>query len=750
MNSPGPSREPQHYRSSSSVGEPAKSESVFRKGENIWRLARAERISFLIDANAFYTAFVDAALLAREQIFVVGWDTDSRTELPAPPNCPEHYLTAEGKLELGHFLAALTRERPELRVHILTWDFAFIYLFEREALPSLKFSALDSDRLHFVLDREHPALASHHQKIVVIDDAVAFSGGLDITQRRWDTPEHRGNDPRRVDPGGHKYGPFHDVQICVDGSAARSLGEIARERWRIATGDEVAPPQEPGHFWPKSAEVAIRSIDVGIARTLPLGYSSQMYGHEPTEPPSPAVDEVEKLFLASIARAKRFVYIENQYFTSPVIAEAIARRLREPDGPEFVMVLPRDQTGWIEESTMGLLRSHALKVARDADLYGRFRCYYPVVPNLEQGYVKVHSKVMVVDDEFARVGSANLNNRSMGVDTECDLAMEAHGREDAIQAMADLRRSLLGEHLGVDPQVFEARFRASRSLVKTVESFLGGPRTLITMESHIPDWVEKIAPPLDWIDPNAPGSIRRWFRTKLGRHPLLWPAVGVLVLTLFGRFVLGLTPQDFINAPAAVLTWIKSWDADRISAGLESIKGQPWTLPVILAGFIVGSLCFVPITAMILGVALSFSHGQALVIAMTGTILAALTSYGIGRYWAFTKSRFLSKPWVRYASEQLCRGGVWTVAAVRLMPIAPFTVVNVVSGGLRIPMKNFVMGTFIGLLPGISAITFLSHSATSYIRAGNWQMVLTLVIAVTIFFVALPYFWQFLRRLKRA
>jgi phospholipase D1/2 len=238
--------------------------SLFKKGRNVWQVSEAKRVATLVDGDAFFRAFTEAVLKAEKQVFIIGWDIDSRTVLPHPENLPGDWLDSLGCLHLGTLLARITELRPDLRVNILTWDYAFIYIFERESLASVKFSAMANGRLHFVLDKKHPTLAAHHQKVVVIDDLIAFSGGLDLTQRRWDTPEHIGHDNRRVDPGGHAYGPFHDVQICFDGPAARAIGDLARERWLLATGERIEPPETDNlknkRPWPESARVAFEKI----------------------------------------------------------------------------------------------------------------------------------------------------------------------------------------------------------------------------------------------------------------------------------------------------------------------------------------------------------------------------------------------------------------------------------------------------------------------------------------------------------
>ncbi|MEK7358156.1 MAG: phospholipase D-like domain-containing protein, partial [Bdellovibrionota bacterium] len=440
-------------------------DSVFRPGWNAKGVYHSRRASVLVDGDRFFHAVSDAIVRAERQVFILAWDTDSRMELPCPSGFEEAAdldARSRGTIRLIDLLEETARRKPELQIYVLSWDYNFIFLFEREALSRAKFALRGESRVRFVLDDHHPVMASHHQKIVVIDDQVAFNGGLDLTQRRWDTPEHKAYDPRRVDPGGHCYGPFHDVQMIVDDETARELGNIARERWRLATGEVVprpAPPQRDA--WPPGVGADMSNVEIAISRTLPAGKKRPVH-------------EVERLYLDVIERAQAFVYIENQYFTSRKIAKAIARRLREPDGPEFVMVLPRDQTGWIEEGTMGLLRSNALRLVEAADIFDRWRCFHPVIPGLVHGYVKVHSKVMIVDDLFLRIGSANLNGRSMGLDTECDLSLETKGRVDTRAAIAKLRRELLGEHLGVDPAEFEARFLMNGSLVDTVASFLGG------------------------------------------------------------------------------------------------------------------------------------------------------------------------------------------------------------------------------------------------------------------------------------
>ena len=127
--------------------------------------------------------------------------------------------------------------------------------------------------------------------------------------------------------------------------------------------------------------------------------------------------------------ARTCIYFENQYLTSYRIGEALTRRLEENDGPEIVIVMPFKTGGWLEQHTMDVLRSRILNKLRHADRHDHMRVYYPRIAKDPFSAVMVHAKIMVVDDNLARVGSANLSNRSMGLDSECDLAVAANGDE---------------------------------------------------------------------------------------------------------------------------------------------------------------------------------------------------------------------------------------------------------------------------------------------------------------------------------
>ena len=143
------------------------------------------------------------------------------------------------------------------------------------------------------------------------------------------------------------------------------------------------------------------------------------------------------------------------------------------------MVLRELSHGWLEEVTMQTLRMRLIEKLRAADAHGRLRVVYPWIAGLKEGTcIDVHSKMMIVDDEIVRIGSANLANRSMGLDTECDLTVEAAGREEVREAIRDLRARLIGEHLGFSPKRVKDAIGEAASLRGAMDTLPRDDRTL--------------------------------------------------------------------------------------------------------------------------------------------------------------------------------------------------------------------------------------------------------------------------------
>jgi phosphatidylserine/phosphatidylglycerophosphate/cardiolipin synthase-like enzyme len=472
------------------VDDPRSHASIIQPGRNCWRVDRAARFHAVQDAAHYFRLVRQALLAARRSVFMLGWDMAADVDLD--PGAPPAIVPRR----LDRLLRYIAHRRPSLRCYLLTWDYGALFALERDPFSRFRFSWRMPRRVRFRFDDRHPVGGSHHQKIVVIDDSLAFCGGVDLTGHRWDTTEHRVHEPLRTTPMGDTYGPYHEVQAMVDGPVAASLGALARDRWRMLGDHDLVPiaPSEE-NLWPEGVRPDLTEVDVAISRTLP-GFDGQ-----------PPVRECEALFFDAIAKATRTIYIENQYFTNERLTAALSGRLGETDGPEVIIAVPRDSHGWLEHQTVGAMRDTVFRQLIAADTHRRLRLVAPVASRAADVATFVHSKVMIVDDTFLRIGSANCSHRSMGVDTECDLAVEA-GRDGRIAAgIRRIRDRLIGEHLGLPAPDIAASIEQSGSLRGLLDRRADADRTLVRIELP-PD---PIGPPGAAIrlavDPDEPADV---------------------------------------------------------------------------------------------------------------------------------------------------------------------------------------------------------------------------------------------------
>lgn len=706
----------------------------------MWKVERARRAAVLIDGAAFFAAVREAFLQARRTIFIVGWDIDSRTDLVGEQSPADGFPT-----NLAAFLTELCKRRPELQIHLLLWDYSLVYAHEREPLPRLSLNWQMPPQVTFCLDSTVPFGSSQHQKLVVVDDALAFSGGLDLTIRRWDTSRHDPRDPRRVDPAGEPYRPFHDVQMMVDGEAARALALLVRARWCHANGGEpeVRPEGAP---WPESVEPDFTDVEVAVARTQPRYHREE------------EVREVEALFVDSIARAERTIYLENQFMTSGAVAAALARRLRERPELEVLMVAPRSHDSFVERRTMrnGRIRFWRTVKAAGAD---RVRLVYPSIEQRGEKhgrstYTMIHSKITVVDDGFLRVGSANLNNRSMGADTECDLAIEAStDRERA--AITRLRDRLLGEHCGVSAEEVAAALAREGSLVRVADRLCGNGHCLAPIDDGQPDrtilarLAERVADP---VRPLRLGRLAGRFLPRLLLHGSR--TIGRRLAKREARNtesaradtspeqeegLLGRAGVVVAGALALILLLTLAWQftglkelaqPDRIRGLLEGVEGEPWALGLVVGLFLLGGAVAFPVTILILATAAVFGPLWGMVYSTAGVVASAGLMFAAGaRFGHDVPRRLLGKRWEKLR-DRLQRRGLLAMVALRVVPVAPFSLVNLAAGAASIRFVDFALGTLIGMGPGIAAIALLGDRIAKVLADPSGVQIAVLVLCV--------------------
>jgi phosphatidylserine/phosphatidylglycerophosphate/cardiolipin synthase-like enzyme len=415
-------------------------------GTTCWRTDEARRAALLIDMEAYFDAAMDAMRRAKHCVHLLNWAFEANTYFHPGPDG-----TGKEADRIGNFLVALAKN-PAIEVRVLCWKSAMPVAATQHFFPFMDRKAFAGSNVKFVLDGKLPIGACHHQKAIVVDDAIAFCGGGDIGPDRWDTPEHLDDNPRREKTrrDNKAFDSRHEVMGLVDGAAAAAVGELFRDRWRRATGETLTPcPPVRQVRWPGEIPPAFSGVDVGLSRT---GAAWRRY---------PEVRENQALHLASIRAAKRCIYMENQYFTSPLIASELAKRLAEPDGPEVVLISTEHSPSYFDQMTMDRTRLRFIKTLKAADRHGRLRAYSPVT-TLGRTII-VHAKLTIIDDNLLRIGSANINNRSLGFDTECDLSFEATDAGSASNRaeIIRLRNKLLAHWLGCpQPPMEEAIQRA--------------------------------------------------------------------------------------------------------------------------------------------------------------------------------------------------------------------------------------------------------------------------------------------------
>lgn len=678
-------------------------------GKNCWRVERARRAKLLIDAAAYFAALRCVMAAARESIFVIGWDIDSR--IPLHSTGDDDGLP----LALGAFLNALAARHRGLNIYVLDWDFAMLYALDREFLPIYSLGWRTHHRLHFHMDDRHPPGGSHHQKIVVVDDAIAFTGGIDLTKGRWDTPAHEPANRLRRNPEGEPYPPFHDAQMMIEGEAAAAIGELARERWRRATGQALrgASASRMAGIWPEGVAPDLEKVSVGIART------------EPAYDGREAVCEVRQLFLDCIAAATNSIYIENQYFTSPAFADAIARRLSEPDGPEVVVVSRYRGSGWLEQNTMYVLRARLIRQLAATEGADRLRFYYPHQAGLGDDCISLHTKLMVVDDRILRIGSANLNNRSMGVDTECDVLIEAATEDDA-SAITRTRDTLLAEHLGVTAKDVAEAIGREGSLIRGIESLRGGSRSLEPIPSDLEPELDALVPDSATIDPERPVDPDQLVDGIVPRQESPQAGGRLLAVTL----LLLLT-----GALAVAWRWgpLGDWiSASRLQALALAIERAPATPVWVILAYIVASLTAFPITLVVVATAFAFGPWVAVGYALAGSVVGAAVTFWLGRRLGRGAVRRFAGSRLNELSRRLGQRGVAAVLVFRLVPVAPFTVVNLVAGASHLRVRDFLLGTAAGMAPGVIAASVFTDRLVAALSDPSPSQILALVAVLLV------------------
>ncbi len=691
-----------------------------KEGENCWRRSRIDKAGFVMSGRDYFLAFRQALLQAERVVYILAWDIAESIELVREEGYDDGF-----PLTLSDFIFAVLDERPELEIYILLWDYSMLYIVEREWLPFTKWRRKDHPRLHLRTDDTIEIGASHHQKVVVVDDSLAFCGGLDLSTWRWDTTDHPAKDSRRTTPKGETYQPYHDVQVACTGTVARDLGDLCRYRWQRATGSKLQRPDSirTEFPWPACVDVDIESTEVGIAFT----YSS----YKKYEPAS----QIRQSYLEVIEAAKEYIYIENQYLSSHELTEALIKRLQTPEGPEVVMILTRE-AGWAEESTMGVLRDRLLEHLIDADRHGRFSVFYPSVADKSgnQSQVYVHAKLLIADNRILFAGSANLSNRSMKVDSEVNLVI---AEQDQTPEIKQILHRLLAIHAHCSEERAAEAVSGNNSLKNAIKE-LGRDNLhrLRKLETGTDSMLLKKLGDTQLLDPDEPLSPASWMdsiiadteKTEKSGRPLhtyvKWAIV--LMLAILGGWL--------VNA-----FWGELLDKQYVIDLLEGFRSSPLLLPAMVSIFLFGGLIGISINLLLVASTIAVGPWVTLGCGLAGSIVSAMIAFWAGKTFGKSLVREIAPKKQKKISQQLGRPGIFSVAVMRLIPVAPFVVVNLMAGVLKITFSDFFIGTLLGMVPGMLAVVWITSRAERVFYDPQWQHWAILILSIAAL-VSLIYF----------
>ena len=694
----------------------SESASIFKQGENCWVSSQASYAAPLIDCANYYKALHSSIVKAKHSIFIVGWDIDSRIRLLHG----EDEAQSEAPSVISELLAWKAEKNPDLKVYLLRWDSSLAFFSLREMWAQEVWEEKTPDNVETMLDDTIPMGGSQHQKVVIIDDEVVFSGGMDVSVNRWDTRDHPVVSEDRNGPNG-EYGPLHDVHAVYAGPVVKEFAELARWRWlRVSESTPVDIREEAKtglddglpEAWPDDYEPWFENVDCALARTIP-----HMDEVEP-------VQEVRNMLLDLINQAERLIYIENQFTSRQEIAKALNQRLKVCPDLNVIIVSSYEPKGRFECEAFWASRIEFKKtLLKDIDPGRVIMTYSSIID--EEGrtaYKRIHSKVTTIDEKYLVIGSSNFSNRSMALDTEVDTVYFANNEHNA-QQIARVRDDLLAEHSGRELEA-TADLTASASPARSIMEGQLAHRYMLTQmndevftEPSSDNMYQALSDPEEPLIamPTLEGSA---VPVKNPRRRTIMIGIGVFIIAVLGGLLFWASQS---------ISWLS---ADSIDAFLEESRGTYFALPTVLLVYFVAGILFFPVTVLSIAVAAVFGPIWGPIYGIMGALLSSATLFGIGKLLGNAGLKKLGGPKVEAVDQKLKRSGIVGVAAIRMLPIAPFSLVNLVAGISSISMFQFLMGTFLGMFPPMIAKGLVGDSLAQIFTNPSPETISYLVVGI--------------------
>jgi phosphatidylserine/phosphatidylglycerophosphate/cardiolipin synthase-like enzyme len=378
------------------------------------------RVELLADGSEALARIADAIRSARSHVHLAGWHFD-------------HSFRLEKEGPTLRELLADAADRVAVRV--LAWAGAPLPLFHparREVRKACEELA-GGTRISMALDARERPFHCHHEKLVVVDDEVAFVGGIDLTGFGGDRLDSSGH-PRRDGLG------WHDSAVRLEGPIVADVARHFLMRWHAVTGSGLREPEAPA---PSGG------VEAQLVRTVP----ERVY-----EPCRDGEWSILESYLRAVRAAEQLVYLESQFLWSPEITFELAGKLRRPPSDDFrvIAILPAHPNNGADDSRgqVGMLIDADNESGDDTT---RFLACTLFQPGPGGHPVYVHSKAAVIDDAWFTVGSANLNEHSLFNDTEVNVVVrdEALAREARLRLWEEHLERPRGEIDGDPAQVFD-------------------------------------------------------------------------------------------------------------------------------------------------------------------------------------------------------------------------------------------------------------------------------------------------------
>jgi phosphatidylserine/phosphatidylglycerophosphate/cardiolipin synthase-like enzyme len=354
------------------------------------------RVEVIIDGAEVFPKMLEAIEGAQRSVHIAGWCTD-----------PGFAVVRTPSVRTLRDLLGQTAERVPVRV--LVWGGPPVPVVEptRRRIKTHQAQFRETTRVEYEIDVHERLMHCHHEKLVIVDDAVAFVGGLDFTDvegDRFDAPGH----PQADDLG------WHDLAVRLEGSAVGDLSAHFARRWHAVTGRDLTELDDTERDDSGSSDSGSsddRLVPVQILHTTANG----VYGFKPD-----GEFTILAAYAQALAAAQRFIYLENQYLWSPELISIVMDKLEHPPNDDFriLLVLPRRPDNGNDTTNGQLAR---LIAADKRGGGGRLLATTLLGPTQDSPGVYVHAKVGIVDDAWLTIGSANLNAHSLFNDSETNV-----------------------------------------------------------------------------------------------------------------------------------------------------------------------------------------------------------------------------------------------------------------------------------------------------------------------------------------